>query len=285
VEKKNFFYGGKMKTKLPTITREKQEAVMALVTRSPGASTEQVIDHLKSLGISGASYHRVRTDLAVLRKRGLIKPRMLGKKHMARSGWVPTEGYVDPVDVLKERITELLRASETGLTSVELLSQVRARFNPVEKAQDVKNALWSLMQSKASEVQVVDRLHNKSNGTMVNVYGLEHSRARSGKDEDELRPAKTWGHAPDAWDHLRNNQTLAEISQEHLAAVLVAAERMKQFRTLDPPGKSVSGEKAGPNRLDPDGPIRELFKHARNDQLEARYTALALYISWQEDAA
>jgi hypothetical protein len=189
------------------------------------------------------------------------------------------------MDQLKDRIVSILKAQEGGLTAVGLLSRLKDDQGPDPSAQDVKNALWSLVQGKESEVRRVGRILNKRNGSRINIYGLAcYAVPERPKDEAE-NPIRTWGYNPDAYDEMRNTETLETIPEDHLAVVLECASRMRAFRQLDPPGRSVSGEKSKGSRMSCDAPIRQLFLDERNDGLEARYNALALWISWREENA
>ena len=270
-----------MAIELTEIETRRLKHILAMLKAQPGIPTRAIVEGLRAKGHKSANWDGVRREMGALRREGLAASR----RHPGATtyGWYPCKPGEADLTNLREYIVEMLKASPVPLTASEIKDRVREGFDVRVQGKKVNNVLTSLIKSANSNVGVVDRVKTKSGGMLVNLYA--HGEAKSKAKPEAIVVKRQFHWQPDEADDFRNEKTLETIPPDHLAAVNDAAERMMAFRHNS---RRVSGGsfkpsyKPNPNR-GCDDPIRALFVHERDDALEARYTALALWLSWKND--
>jgi hypothetical protein len=270
-----------MPIELTEIETRRLKHILAMLKAQPGIPTRGLVEGLRAKGHKSANWDGVRREMGALRREGLAASR----RHPGKTtyGWYPCKPGEADLTNLREYVVEMLKASPVPLTAAEIKDRVREGFDVRVHGKKVNNVMTALIKSSTSNVGIVDRIVQRSGGMMVNRYAYGTGEAQDKPEPIVLKRQFHW--QPDELDDFRNQKTLETIPPDHLAAVNEAAESMQAFRANS---RRISGGVFKP-RYQPkpsrgcDAPIRDLFKHQRNDALEARYTALALWLSWKND--
>ena len=172
---------------------------------------------------------------------------------------------------VRRLVREYIKAKPKPFTSLELWLTLTEKHPSLQRYPVVK---CCSQMATAGELYIIAQVKRAGYRGLVYVYSHEPDTAFGPDAQAYGAKQREWSYTPDSYDEMRNQETMASIPEDHLIAVQASAKLMRDLR---------DNYRSGPNsqRVYCDEPIRALFADQRDDRLEARYTALALWLSWR----
>jgi arginine repressor len=256
--------------------------VAQIIEEHPGVTQRDIIDHLWQRGVH-TTYKSLRSLFKTFTRKYTLRyttgPRGVKYWSMAEPGFKASNlSYA-------EMIVEILRSHTKPMTARQIVRAMEQRYHRTHDVRALANTCQTLARRdkihRAGKVIEAHVGHRKpttlyAHGPKPTGFTLEDSEQIA----SVIKARQYTPHSSEADDAI-NTRTLALVPDEHMPAIEESARRMLDYRQASGNYGYPVDRSKNVVRGACDQPIADLFQHARNDRLEVRYSALALWLSWR----
>jgi hypothetical protein len=263
-----WFYDEKGPAPLPN----RKITTLKLVQDNPGITTREIYERMCAMGYR-FNFKEVSKDLAYIARSHPINA-IPGRYNAYRWYYDMMPEHSEwPTKLL---VMEIMKDRNRPTKYSEIIRLLEERYQRVEHPDTTSQACRYLV--KNGFMYAAKEYIDRQTGLADHTYKL-------GQPPEQSEPSRPmprgYTRSASILDDRMNEDSMATLTPEEMAAVTDAARRMLDYRMsfmshqYEYKGKQVAC----------DAPIRALFEAKRNDIREARLSALALWLSWQEISA
>jgi hypothetical protein len=258
-----------------TIQQDGERIILDMIRTTPGIRTKQIARNLLEAG-HDITYDWVTRELRKIKRAHGLE---VQKEANGQLLWFSGEATDPKTWTTQELILSILQRGFKPLTATQIEKILREEYERDISIQKLANVCQMLVRyNRAYKAGVVK---SKDTQRPTNLYGYGpkpsgFTPTHADTPISRIVPRLYTPHHTET-DSQLNERTMATVPSDHMPMILEAAERMRKFRK----GNANYGTSYIPKESACDYPIRQLFIKNRDDALETRYSALALWLSWE----